>query len=156
MGGIEPLTRAPAHPYTVIIYPQTKPGFITKHNLCQSVTFHIDLAWNPCRCSCRCSGVKGSARKGRLDLKFASARGLEIVCGTVARPTSARIVERVTVGPQVLATRSFDPLSTWSSWWFQARFSARGYLLVSTVPNNFLRHTPNDPPGQQHGASTSL
>ncbi|GFU66955.1 uncharacterized protein TNCV_4296071 [Trichonephila clavipes] len=48
--------------------------------------------------SCRCSGVKGSARKGRLDLSFASARCLEIVCGTIAMPTSARIVERVTVG----------------------------------------------------------
>ncbi|GFU86454.1 uncharacterized protein TNCV_1418061 [Trichonephila clavipes] len=48
--------------------------------------------------SCRCSGVKGSARKGRLDLRFASARCLEIVCGTIATPTSARIVEQVTVG----------------------------------------------------------
>ncbi|GFS53064.1 retrovirus-related Pol polyprotein from transposon TNT 1-94 [Trichonephila clavipes] len=36
--------------------------------------------------------------KGRLDLRFASARCLEIVCGTIATPTSARIVERVTVG----------------------------------------------------------
>ncbi|GFV70784.1 uncharacterized protein TNCV_1946941 [Trichonephila clavipes] len=50
------------------------------------------------RRSCRCSGVKGSARKGHLDLRFASARCLEIVCGTIATPTSARIVERVTVG----------------------------------------------------------
>ncbi|GFY13451.1 uncharacterized protein TNCV_1803221 [Trichonephila clavipes] len=48
--------------------------------------------------SCRCSGVKGSARKGRLDLRSAFARCLEIVCGTIATPTSARIVERVTVG----------------------------------------------------------
>ncbi|GFW96803.1 uncharacterized protein TNCV_2159391 [Trichonephila clavipes] len=48
--------------------------------------------------SCRCSGVKGGARKGRLDLRFASARCLEIVCGTIATPTSARIVEQVTVG----------------------------------------------------------
>ncbi|GFV58356.1 uncharacterized protein TNCV_40591 [Trichonephila clavipes] len=30
--------------------------------------------------------------------RFASARCLEIVCGTIATPTSARIVERVTVG----------------------------------------------------------
>ncbi|GFX32776.1 uncharacterized protein TNCV_889141 [Trichonephila clavipes] len=44
------------------------------------------------------SVVKGSARKGCLDLRFASARCLEIVCGTVATPTSAHIVERVTVG----------------------------------------------------------
>ncbi|GFT60344.1 uncharacterized protein TNCV_4971271 [Trichonephila clavipes] len=42
--------------------------------------------------------VKGNARKGHLDLRFASARCLEIVCGTFATPTSARIVERVTVG----------------------------------------------------------
>ncbi|GFV04100.1 uncharacterized protein TNCV_917221 [Trichonephila clavipes] len=82
------------------------------------MTFHIDLAWHHCRRSCRCSGVKGSARKGsarkgsarkgsarkgrarkgRLDSRFASARCLEIICGTIATPTSARIVERVTVG----------------------------------------------------------
>ncbi|GFX15231.1 uncharacterized protein TNCV_2709361 [Trichonephila clavipes] len=48
--------------------------------------------------SCRYSGVKGSARKGCLDLRLASTRCLEIVCGTIATPTSARIVERVTVG----------------------------------------------------------
>ncbi|GFV21034.1 uncharacterized protein TNCV_2280771 [Trichonephila clavipes] len=60
---------------------------------CQSVTFHTDLAWHHCRRSCRCSGVKGSARKGRLDLRFAPAKCLEIVCGTIAR-----IIERVTVG----------------------------------------------------------
>ncbi|GFU82043.1 uncharacterized protein TNCV_517231 [Trichonephila clavipes] len=70
-GRILPLTRAPPHPYT---------------------------AWHHCRRSCRCSGVKGSARKGRLDLRFASARCLEIVCGTIATPTSAPIVERVNVG----------------------------------------------------------
>ncbi|GFV18364.1 uncharacterized protein TNCV_3932101 [Trichonephila clavipes] len=80
----------------VIIWHRNKPGFITKHNLCQSVTFHIDLARHHCRRSCRCSGVKGSARKGRLDLRFAFARCLEIVVRTIA--TSARIVERITVG----------------------------------------------------------
>ncbi|GFW56220.1 uncharacterized protein TNCV_4064351 [Trichonephila clavipes] len=42
--------------------------------------------------------VKGSAWKGCLELRFASARCLEIVCGTIATPTSDRIVERVTVG----------------------------------------------------------
>ncbi|GFS59057.1 uncharacterized protein TNCV_69531 [Trichonephila clavipes] len=47
--------------------------------------------------SCRYSGVKGSARKGSLDLRFASAWCLEIVCGTISTPTSARIVERVTM-----------------------------------------------------------
>ncbi|GFV97672.1 uncharacterized protein TNCV_2041791 [Trichonephila clavipes] len=46
--------------------------------------------------SCRYSDVKGSARKGRSDLRFASARCLEIACGTIATPTSARIVKRVT------------------------------------------------------------
>ncbi|GFS66113.1 uncharacterized protein TNCV_2510961 [Trichonephila clavipes] len=95
-GGIVPLTRAPPHPYTVIIYLQNKPDSSLNTTFCQSVTFHIDLAWHHCRRSCRCSGVKGSARKGRLNLRFASARYLEIVCGTIA--TSASIVERVTVG----------------------------------------------------------
>ncbi|GFU61039.1 uncharacterized protein TNCV_4436691 [Trichonephila clavipes] len=65
---------------------------------CQSVTPHIDLLWHHCRRSCRCSGVKGNARKGRLDSRFASEMCLEIVCGTFATPTSARILERVTVG----------------------------------------------------------
>ncbi|GFY13060.1 PHD and RING finger domain-containing protein 1 [Trichonephila clavipes] len=65
---------------------------------CQFVTFHIDLAWHHCRRNCRCSGVKGNARKGHLDLRFASARCREIVCGTIATPTSARIIEQVTVG----------------------------------------------------------
>ncbi|GFV31597.1 uncharacterized protein TNCV_3160451 [Trichonephila clavipes] len=41
---------------------------------------------------------KGSAWEGRLDLRFASERCLEIVCGTIATPTSPRIVEQVTVG----------------------------------------------------------
>ncbi|GFX29232.1 uncharacterized protein TNCV_3217661 [Trichonephila clavipes] len=33
VGGIVPLTRAPPHLYMVIICPQNKLGFITKHNL---------------------------------------------------------------------------------------------------------------------------
>ncbi|GFV74319.1 transposable element Tcb1 transposase [Trichonephila clavipes] len=74
------------------------------------MTFHIDLAWYHCRRSCRCSGVKGSARKGRLDSRFASARCLEIVCGTIATPTSAGIVERVTVG-STSACRTILPSS---------------------------------------------
>ncbi|GFV90211.1 uncharacterized protein TNCV_4379271 [Trichonephila clavipes] len=78
--------------------PKTNPDSSLNTTFCQSVTFHVDLAWHHCRRSCRCSGVKGSARKGRLDLRFASARWLEIVCGTIATPTFARIVERVTVG----------------------------------------------------------
>ncbi|GFX22106.1 uncharacterized protein TNCV_3054621 [Trichonephila clavipes] len=85
---------------------RTRLSFVPKTNrdsslntpFCQSVTFHIDLAWHHCRRSCRCSGVKGSARKGRMDLRFASARCLEIVCGTFATHTSARIDERVTMG----------------------------------------------------------
>ncbi|GFX75149.1 uncharacterized protein TNCV_3170761 [Trichonephila clavipes] len=78
--------------------PKTNRDSSLNKTFCQSVTFHIDLAWHHCRRSCRCSGVKGSARKGRLDLRFASARCLEIVCGTIATPTSALIVERVTEG----------------------------------------------------------
>ncbi|GFW31195.1 uncharacterized protein TNCV_2577771 [Trichonephila clavipes] len=77
--------------------PKTNRDSSLNTTFCQSVTFYIDLTWHYCRRSCRCSGVKGSARKGRLDLRFASARCLEIVCGTIATPTSARIVERVTV-----------------------------------------------------------
>ncbi|GFY10992.1 uncharacterized protein TNCV_1125131 [Trichonephila clavipes] len=53
-------------------------------------------------------GALRSARKGRFDLRFASARCLEIVCGTIATSTSFRIVERVTVGstsPSILSPR---------------------------------------------------
>ncbi|GFY34075.1 uncharacterized protein TNCV_4982781 [Trichonephila clavipes] len=78
--------------------PKTIRDLSLNTTLCQSVTFHIDLAWLHCRRSCRCSGVKGSARKGRLHLRFASTRCLEIVYGTIATPTAARIVQRVTVG----------------------------------------------------------
>ncbi|GFT21499.1 uncharacterized protein TNCV_2307421 [Trichonephila clavipes] len=78
--------------------PKTNRDSSLNTTFCQSVTFHIDLAWQHCKRSCRCSGIKGSARKGRLDLRFASTRCLEIVCGTIATPTPARIVERVTVG----------------------------------------------------------
>ncbi|GFU93250.1 uncharacterized protein TNCV_1859811 [Trichonephila clavipes] len=78
--------------------PKTNRDSSLNTTFCQSVKFHIDLSWHHCRRSCRCSGVKGSARKGRLDLRFASARCLKIVCGTSATPTSAHIVERVIVG----------------------------------------------------------
>ncbi|GFX80835.1 uncharacterized protein TNCV_3215831 [Trichonephila clavipes] len=70
--------------------PKTNRDSSLNITFCQSVTFHFDLAWHHCRRSCRCSGVKGSARKGRLDLRFASARCLEIVCGTIATPMSSR------------------------------------------------------------------
>ncbi|GFX34991.1 hypothetical protein TNCV_2329311 [Trichonephila clavipes] len=78
---------------------------------------------------------KGSARKGRLDLSFASARCLEIICGTIATPTSARIDERVTVGSTsacrtILSPRGLPGCS-------RPGFFARGYLLVSTSLNNF-------------------
>ncbi|GFV49056.1 uncharacterized protein TNCV_5065401 [Trichonephila clavipes] len=85
----------PVHGYHL---PQNNPGFIIKHNLLPICDIHIDLAWHHCRRSCRCSGVKGSARKGRLDLRFDFATCLEIVCGTIATPTSARIVGRANVG----------------------------------------------------------
>ncbi|GFY24854.1 uncharacterized protein TNCV_2690451 [Trichonephila clavipes] len=117
--------------------PKTYQDSSLNTTFCQSVTFYIYLAWHHCRRSCRCSGDKGSARKERLDLRFASARCLEIVCGTIATPTSARIVERVSVASTSASRCSFDPLSSWSSWSLQTRFSARGYLLVSTAPNNF-------------------
>ncbi|GFX04223.1 uncharacterized protein TNCV_3973721 [Trichonephila clavipes] len=126
----------PLHGYH--LSPKTNRDSSLNTNFCQSVAFHIDLAWHHCRHSCRCSGVKGSARKGRLDLRFASARCLEIVCGTIATPTSARIVERVTVGfTSACRTILRFSLSSWSSWSLQTRFSARGYLLVSPAPNNF-------------------
>ncbi|GFV72327.1 uncharacterized protein TNCV_637891 [Trichonephila clavipes] len=44
--GTVPLTRAPPYPYTVIICPRNKPGFIPKATFCHSVTFDIDLAWH--------------------------------------------------------------------------------------------------------------
>ncbi|GFW84814.1 uncharacterized protein TNCV_681021 [Trichonephila clavipes] len=97
-GGIVPLTRVPPHPYTVISVPKTNRDSSLNTTFCQSGAFHIDMAWHHCRRICRCSGVKGRAWKGRLDSRFASARYLEIVCGTIATTTSARIVERVTVG----------------------------------------------------------
>ncbi|GFS54935.1 uncharacterized protein TNCV_3576431 [Trichonephila clavipes] len=77
-------------------------------------------------------------------------------CGTIATPTSARIVERVTMG-STSACRMI------------LRFSLLVVLLVAPDPvfhawvpshvhcsKNFKRHTPNDSPGQQHGVSTSL
>ncbi|GFX54155.1 uncharacterized protein TNCV_2337911 [Trichonephila clavipes] len=93
--------RSPWRPHTrtrLSSVPKTNRDSSLNTAFCQYVTFHIDLAWHHYRRSCRCSGVKGSARKGRLDLRFASERCLEIVCGTIATPSFARIVERVTVG----------------------------------------------------------
>ncbi|GFU86190.1 uncharacterized protein TNCV_368481 [Trichonephila clavipes] len=78
--------------------PKTNRDSSLNTTFCQYVTFSIHLAWHHCRRSCRCSGVKGNVRKGRLDFRFAPARCLEIVCGKIATPTSACVVERVTVG----------------------------------------------------------
>ncbi|GFW02828.1 uncharacterized protein TNCV_3732281 [Trichonephila clavipes] len=78
--------------------PKTNRDSSLNTTFCQSVIFHIHLAWYDCSRSYRCSGVKGSARKRRLDIRFAFARCLKIVCGTIATPTSVRIVERGTVG----------------------------------------------------------
>ncbi|GFV76626.1 uncharacterized protein TNCV_4728461 [Trichonephila clavipes] len=78
--------------------PQTNRDSSRNTTICQSVTFHIDLAWHHCSRSCRFSGVKRSARKELQDLRFASARCLKTVCRTIATPTSARFIERVTVG----------------------------------------------------------
>ncbi|GFU68315.1 uncharacterized protein TNCV_834421 [Trichonephila clavipes] len=151
-GGILPLTSTPVHGYHC---PQNKSRFITDTNFCQSVTFHIDLAWHHCRRRCQCSGVKRSAQKGRLDSLFASARCLEIVCGTIATPTSARIVERVTVGStsacrtilraSLLVVFLVAPDPVFSAW------------VLSRVhcSQQFLKAYSDDPPGQQHGASTS-
>ncbi|GFY34284.1 uncharacterized protein TNCV_2505871 [Trichonephila clavipes] len=117
--------------------PKTNRDSSLNTTFCQPVTFYIDLSWHHCRRSCRCSGVKGSARKGRLDLRFASARCLEIVCGTIATPTFARIIERVNVGSTsacrtilrssllVVFLVAQDPV--FRAWVF----------LVSTAPNNF-------------------
>ncbi|GFT92515.1 uncharacterized protein TNCV_1480341 [Trichonephila clavipes] len=93
--------RSPRHLYTVTrlsSVPKTNRDSSLKTTFCQSVRSHIDLAWHHCRRSCRCSGVKGNAREGHLDLRFASSKCLEIVCETIATPTSARFVVRVTVG----------------------------------------------------------
>ncbi|GFW20659.1 uncharacterized protein TNCV_1048821 [Trichonephila clavipes] len=141
-GGIVPPSRVPPHPTRLSSVPKTNRDSSLNTTFCQSVTFHIDLAWHHCRHSCRCSGFKGSARKGRLDLRFASARCLEIVCGTIATPTSARIVERVTVyvkclphDPSILSPRglpgrcrpSFPRVGTFS------------YPLLPTISNGTLR-----------------
>ncbi|GFV50525.1 uncharacterized protein TNCV_4032451 [Trichonephila clavipes] len=96
--GVEEYHERSVGPLRLSSVPKTNRDSSLNTTYCQSGTFHIDLACHHCRRSCRCSGVKGSARKERLDLRFASARCLEIVCGTIATPTSARIVERVTVG----------------------------------------------------------
>ncbi|GFU25666.1 hypothetical protein TNCV_4190771 [Trichonephila clavipes] len=96
------------------------------------------MTWQHCRRSSRCSVLKGAWKgKARLDLKICLCKVSNCLWNN-CYATSARIVERVTVIPQVLAARSFDPLSSWFSWSLQARFSTRGYLLVSTALQQFL------------------
>ncbi|GFS72778.1 uncharacterized protein TNCV_4628391 [Trichonephila clavipes] len=95
------------------------------------------MAWYHCRRSCRCSGVKGSARKERLDLRFVSARCLVIVCGTIATPTSARIVERITVGSTSACHTILRSSLLGVFLVAPDPVFARGYLLVLTAPNNF-------------------
>ncbi|GFV52257.1 uncharacterized protein TNCV_3778291 [Trichonephila clavipes] len=113
--------------------PKTNRDSSLNTTFCQSVTFLTDLAWHHCRRSGRCSGVKGSARKGRLDLRFASAWCLKIVCETIATSTSARIVERVTVG-STNACRMFHLSSLFVCLPGRSR---PGFPRVSTAPNNF-------------------
>ncbi|GFV15167.1 uncharacterized protein TNCV_4649991 [Trichonephila clavipes] len=102
-------------------------------------------ALHHCRRSCRCSGVKGSARKGCLDLGFASAQGVwELFVQQLLRLRLLVSLNESLWGPQVLAAGSFHPLSSWSSWSLQIRFSARGYplelcSLLPTISNGTLR-----------------
>ncbi|GFW89228.1 uncharacterized protein TNCV_2686611 [Trichonephila clavipes] len=80
----------------VFIYRPNVAGMKGRVDLAQPVNRTPDL-W--CGSTIHYHSILfGSARKGRLDLRFASARCLEIVCGTITTTTSARIVERVTVG----------------------------------------------------------
>ncbi|GFY18038.1 uncharacterized protein TNCV_3385291 [Trichonephila clavipes] len=61
------------------------------------MTFHIDLTWHHSRRSCRCTGVKGSARKGYLDLRFAFFKVSGNYLWNNCYAYVCRIVERVTV-----------------------------------------------------------
>ncbi|GFT51241.1 uncharacterized protein TNCV_3869911 [Trichonephila clavipes] len=86
----------PPHPYTVIICPQNKPGFITKQPL---PIFDIPLIWLGTAVDAVADiPVLKSALERALGFKICFFRCLEIVCGTIATPTSPCIVERVTVG----------------------------------------------------------
>ncbi|GFX12934.1 uncharacterized protein TNCV_3659301 [Trichonephila clavipes] len=83
--------------------PKTNRDSSLNTTFCQSVTFHIDLAWHHSRRSCRCSGVKGSARNGRLDLRFASARCLELLVEQLLRLRLLVSLNESLLGPKVLA-----------------------------------------------------
>ncbi|GFU92657.1 uncharacterized protein TNCV_4795851 [Trichonephila clavipes] len=125
--------------------PKTNRDSSLNTTFCQSVTFYIDLDWHHCRCSCRCSGVKASAGKGRLDLRFTSARCLEIVCGTIATPASAHIVERVTVervtvyhDPSILSPRGLPRRSRPGF----PRVGTFSCPLLPSISNGTLRTIP--------------
>ena len=148
--------RAPPHLYTVIICTQTIHDSSLKITLRQPVAFHIAQAWHHCKRSRLCSSGKGKARKGPLDFRFFFARRLKIVFVTTAIPTSAFIVEQVTVRSTstcrtilrssilVVFLVALDPdLRTWVP------------SRVHSSPH-FLWNTTNDLPGQPHGALTSL
>ncbi|GFX49576.1 uncharacterized protein TNCV_4902181 [Trichonephila clavipes] len=137
------LSPEPLHTLTQLSsVPQTYRDSSLNTTFFLSVTFHIDLAWHHCRRSCRCSGVKESARKGRLDLRFASAKCLEIVCETIATPTSDRMVELVTGvhkclphDPSILSPRGLPVRST-PSFLRVGNFSC---TLLPTISNGTLR-----------------
>ncbi|GFY10569.1 15-hydroxyprostaglandin dehydrogenase [Trichonephila clavipes] len=81
-----------------------------------------------------------SARKGCLDLRFACARCLEIVCGTIATPASARIVERVTVRSTSACRTILSPrgLPGYSRSGFP-RMGTFSSPLLPTISNGTLR-----------------
>ncbi|GFW33382.1 uncharacterized protein TNCV_2795491 [Trichonephila clavipes] len=136
--------------------PKTNRNSSLNTTVCQSVTLHIDLAWHHCRRSCQCSCVKGSALKGHINLRFASSRCLEIVCGTIATPTSAGIVERVTVGStsacrtilrsSLLVVFLVDPDTVFRTWVPSGVHCSQQFLTAHSERSTW----------QQHGASTSM
>ncbi|GBM44572.1 hypothetical protein AVEN_250552-1 [Araneus ventricosus] len=81
---------------------------------------------------------------------------MEIVCGTTGIPTSDCILQRVTVGSTSACRKILGSFRFVVFLVAQTPYAARGHHLASTAPNMFQLHTPNDRPGAQHGASTSL
>lgn len=93
------LYRLPGHLHTCPhMCPQSKEVSYLNTSFCQSVVFHVALAWHHCRRMRRCFRVKDSARKERLECRFISTKHPEIICRTTGTPTSICIVERVIVG----------------------------------------------------------
>ncbi|GFY05007.1 uncharacterized protein TNCV_561391 [Trichonephila clavipes] len=56
------------------------------------------MAWHHCRRSCRCSGVKGSARKGPLDFKICFCKVSKYCLWNNCYTYVCSYRERVTVG----------------------------------------------------------